>query len=206
MSTGLTASQKAILVLENKRLFLTARGALNKHNIEIENGFLSLHSLPLIKKILARTGSTAFIRAELVRFLKEAGMPYVFILDYDIDLGGSDSPETDRKRLLRTYMVAYIILSRGQGMEGLTGNFILAAPPARMKELQAIEKNPHAVLSMLTTKDATVNSFIDDLKRDEAGFNRLFYIKGLNSEAGAGEITALLEKFLADIRQRFARP
>ncbi len=74
MSTGLTASQKAILVLENKRLFLTARGALNKHNIEIENGFLSLHSLPLIKKILARTGSTAFIRAELVRFARDAGL------------------------------------------------------------------------------------------------------------------------------------
>jgi hypothetical protein len=205
MSPDISISRKAVLISENKRAFLTLRGALGKHGIEFESGYLNLHSLPMIKKIIAKTGSTAFIRNELLRYLREVGMPYMVILDYDINLGADAAPQADTRRLLRTYLVSYIILAKAQGFERLSGNFIILGPLSRMAEILALEKNPPSILKMLSTKDDKVNAIIDEIKGDEARFNRLFYIKGINTDGNAGEIIESVNQAVSEIGARFGR-
>ena len=64
---SLRTSRKVLLISDNKRASVGVRGALARAGLEVESRYLNLFSIPMIKKILARTGNTAFIRTDLFR-------------------------------------------------------------------------------------------------------------------------------------------
>ncbi len=186
---------------ENKRASASIRGALGRFGLEVESRFLNLNSIPMIKKILARTGNTAFIRTDLFRFIREEGAPFALVMDYAAGLG-ADLGDTDGRKLLRTFLVSYIILSRGRGFESLGANFLLLGTARNMGEITDIEQNPLSVLDMISTRDTIVNSFVNDLRGDRQRFLRHFYIRGLNTEAPAGEAADTVGRFVRSVNDR----
>jgi hypothetical protein len=195
------SSRKVLLISENKRAAVSIRGALGRFGLEVESRFLNLSSIPMIKKILARTGNTAFIRTDLFRFIREEGAPFAVVLDYAAGLG-PDLGDTDGKKLLRTFLVSYIILSRGRGFESLRANFLLLGTAQNMGDIVKIEQDPLSVLDMISTRDTIVNSFVSDLRADRQKFIRHFFIRGLNTEAQAGEAADTVSKFVQSVNDR----
>ncbi len=197
----LRSSRKVILISDNKRASASIRGALGRHGLEVESRLLNLSSIPMIKKILARTGNTAFIRSDLFRFIREEGAPFALMMDYEAGLG-PELGDTDGRKLLRTFLVSYIIFSRGKGFESLRGNFLLLGTARNMEDIVKIEQNPLSVLDMISTRDSIVNSFVNDLRGDRQKFLRHFYIRGLNTEAPAGEAADTVGKFVQSVNER----
>lgn len=195
-------SRKAIIITENKRLAMTIHGALGKSKIDIETSYLNLYSIPMIRKIIGKTGNTAFIRSELLTFVREAGVPFLIALDYTIDLGLDAALDPDRRKLLRTLLISYIILSRGRGFENLKGNFLLIGTSRQMGQISAIEGNPVSILNILTTRDAIVNSFINELRHNPMKFQSLFYFRGLNAELPAGDVVTAVHNCVRSIGDR----
>ncbi|HSV95766.1 MAG TPA: hypothetical protein VLM75_02400 [Spirochaetota bacterium] len=186
---------------ENKRASVSIRGALGRFGLEVESRFLNLSSIPMIKKILARTGNTAFIRTDLFRFIREEGAPFALVMDYEAGLG-ADLGDTDGRKLLRTFLISYIILSRGKGFESLGANFLLLGTAQNMGEISKIEQNPLSVLDMISTRDTIVNSFVNDLRGDRQRFLRHFFIRGLNTDSPAGGAADTVSKFIKSVNDR----
>lgn len=195
-------SRKIILISEKKRSVLTVKNILNKNKIEVETAYPSLCSLPLIRKIIAKSGNTAFLRAELFRFIREAGMPFMFLMDYKIDLEQGRTNDPDGRKIFRTLLISYIILSRGEGFERLKGNFLLLAEESHLQEIKLFERNPLRILDILDTKNDVVNSIIGELKRDLSRFNRLFHIRWVNAEAPGPAMIDSVSKFISDVEER----
>ncbi len=196
MGQELTFARKAILITDNKRVSITLKGVLNKHRIDVESGYVSLHSVPMMKKIAGKTKNTAFIRNELYRYIREIGAPAVIIMDYHIDLSQEGERDPDTRLLLKTYIVSYLILSKGQGLEKLRGNFILLGEPSQMKELSALESNPSNILNLLSTKDAAVNSIIGEFRERAERLKSLISFKAIDTELPAGEMIDAVNKYL----------
>lgn len=198
---SMRTSRKVLLISDNKRASVSIRGALGKFGLEVESRYLNLSSIPMIKKILARTGNTAFIRTDLFRFIREEGAPFAVVIDYTAALG-ADLGDTDGRKLLRTFLVSYIILSRGRGLESLRANFLLLGTPQNIGEIARIEQNPLSVLEMLTTRDSIVNSFIQDLRADRKRFMGNFLIRGLNTDMPGGDIVDTVGRFVQSVNDR----
>ncbi|HDP81130.1 MAG TPA: hypothetical protein ENN21_09860 [Spirochaetes bacterium] len=181
---------------------MTIRGVLSKNGIDIETGFLNLHSLPMIKRVIAKTRNTAFMRSDFSRYIREVGNPFLIIIDGHIDLGSEGGMPPDPLKLLRTYMISYIILSRGRGFERLRGNFILLNTAQRMPGMERLEQNPPLLLETLLTRDGVVNSFINELMSDIPRYRRLFLLRSLNADLPAGEVVDLTGKIIKSIHER----
>ncbi len=205
MTNGISTINKALLISENKRIAVSLRGVLGKNGIDIETGFLNLHSLPMIRKIIAKNRNTAFIRSDFSRYLREVGNPFMIIIDGEIDLltGGDTGP--DAMKLLRTFLISYVILSRGKGFEQLKGSFVILNGTQQMPAAIQMENHPQVVLGMLATKDAIVNSFINDLKNNIARYHNLFLLKTLNIELPMGEMTEKMNRIIKSIREHERR-
>lgn len=199
MGQELTFAKKAILITDNKRASITLKGVLNKHKIDIESGYVSLHSVPMMKKIAGKTKNTAFIRNELYRYIREVGAPIIIIMDYDIDLSQEGENDPDTRRLLKTYIISYLILSKGQGLEKLRANFILMGAPSQMKELSALESNPSDILNLLSTKDNAVNAIIGEYREKAERLKSLISFKAIDTELPAGEMIDSVNKYLVSI-------
>ena len=171
---SMRTSRKVLLISDNKRASVSIRGALGKFGLEVESRYLNLSSIPMIKKILARTGNTAFIRTDLFRFIREEGAPFAVVIDYTAALG-ADLGDTDGRKLLRTFLVSYIILSRGRGLES-PGEFPLLGTPRTSARSRASNRTRLGA-DMLTTRDSIVNSFIQDLRADRKRFMGNFLIR-----------------------------
>ncbi|HPV97366.1 MAG: hypothetical protein QM472_08970 [Spirochaetota bacterium] len=198
---SLRTSRKVLLISDNKRASVGVRGALARAGLEVESRYLNLFSIPMIKKILARTGNTAFIRTGLFRFIREEGAPFAVVMDYAAGLG-ADLGDADGRKLLRTFLISYVILSRGRGFESLRANFLLLGTSRNMEEIERIERDPLLALDMIATGDAIVNSFVQDLRADRQGFLGRFLIRGLNAESPGGHIADIVGRFVQSVNDR----
>ena len=195
-------SRKAILISENKEKSELISKILEDNRIEIETRFPFLHTLPSIVENYTKTGNTTFLRTALVKFIGEVGFPYVIILDYRINLGNSNPDDLMSKKLFRTILISYIILSRGKGFERLKGNFLIFGNSSDIEEINSFEDDPLNALNILKTNNDIVNSFITELKKNPIVYKRLFFIKGINLETTSEEIAETTNKFLSGIADR----
>jgi hypothetical protein len=196
------ASKKIILISDNSRIAMPIKTAITPFALEIDEEFLNLHSLSLMRKAIRSTKSTNFIRSELLRFIKQNGFPYLTIIDYRIDTGLGAESDPDHMKILRTLLISYIILSKGNGFETLKANIILLGINAQQPEILKIESTPQVILGLLATKDDSINAFITELKTDLKKFNRLFFLKGLNTEIRSDEIILNLTNYIQAIKAR----
>ena len=192
-------SKKIILVTENTRIATPIKHALKKHGIEIESEYLNLHSLIIMRKGIARAGRTTFIRNEFSRFVKERGFPAAFIMDAQVDLGFQPKDDPGMIKLLKTHLISYIIFSKGREYEKLKGSFILLTRGKSFGERYGIGRDPHKVLDQLMTENPTINSYINELKKDRKRFDELFFIKLLDSETSSDTITEFVDAFLKGV-------
>ncbi len=196
------SSRKIILISDNTRIAMPIKAAITPFTLEIDEEFLNLHSLSLMRKAIHSTKSTNFIRSELLRFIKQNGFPFLTIIDYKIDTGLDSDVDPDHMKILRTLLISYIILSKGNGFENLKANIILLGTNSQKHEITKIEANPQIILGLLATKDEFINNLISELKSDINKFKKLFFIKSLNSEIRNDEISLILTGYIQAINAR----
>nr|HPJ37980.1 hypothetical protein [Spirochaetota bacterium] len=202
MGNDIAVSRKVIVITENKRILMSLRNAFVKRDLEIETRFLNLTSLSIIRKVVANVKNTSPIRTELFKFIREVGIPYSIVIDYEIDLKLDAALDPDRKKLLRTLLISHVILSRGKGFELLRGNFLILADDRHYDSIKQYEDMPIRILDLLNTKNDVVNSFIKELRENPVLFNRIFYFKVINVNAPPDVFQDEMNEYLNKVEER----
>ncbi|HPI23408.1 MAG TPA: hypothetical protein PLE73_09430 [Spirochaetota bacterium] len=192
----------ALLITDDKAASITIRNIVKKYGVEINTSYLNLNSTAMIKKIILKTGNTAFMRADLYKLITEIGVPFLVSLDYTIDLALDDALDPDRRKILRTLLISYIILAKAQGLEHLQANFMVLYRSAQAAHVRPFEANPAGILDILYTGNTKANEIINELKGDPARFNRLFQIRFVNISQTQGEIDAAIRAFITGLETR----
>jgi len=195
-------SDKIILITSNNRLTLPLKQILAKHSKSIANEYINLHSIPMIQKAISRTQKTVFIRTELVRFIRETGYPFIIALDYKIDSGIGPKLDPDRLKILRSFLISFIILSRGKGFANIKCNLLLLTGQSDYNAVNDLELNPLKILETLNIHDKIINSFIEELRSSPEKFNSLFFIKSLNMETDQISLASNINNFINGINAR----
>jgi hypothetical protein len=195
-------SNKIILVTENSRIATPIRHALNKHGLEIESEYLNLHALPVIRKGIARTGRTTFIRNELIRYIRERGFPAAVIMDAQVNLGFPTENDPGMIKLLKTLLISYIIFSKGRDYGKVQGSFLLLTKGKSFGERFGMATDPSRILEQLATENPAINGYIDELKKDRARFESLFFIRLFDSEVASNAVTDFVDTFLKGVNVR----
>lgn len=175
-------SNRVILITEKPRITTPIKIALNSLGLEIEGEYPALTSISVMRTGIAKSGKTAFIRTALLRFIREKGYPRVIILDSQIDLGPENAKDPGMLKIFKTFLIAYVILSKGADNRNLHGNFILLSKGSSFEKEFGIGTNPQKVISMLTTQNPEINFFIDELKDNRQRFDSLFSISVLDTD------------------------
>lgn len=189
-------SKKVIFISKARDIEENLKQVLGEHGLSIATAYPSLYSLEEIQTVLIKTGTTTFIRNELMRFIKETGFPYAIIIDSQIDI--NDDP----LKILKTLLISYIILTRGHEFDDLKGNFILRTQEDSFTNTYKWDTSPHCILDILHTSNEAVNSFITELKKDKKKFNSRFFIKFLNSTASIQDMALQIDTIIKAIEAR----
>ncbi len=190
-------SNKVILITEKPRITSPIKIALNKHSIEIATDYPALTSTSVMRTGIIKSGKTAFIRTELLRFIQKNGFPRAIIMDCQIDLGREAGPDPDKLKIFKTFIIAYIILSKGSEFSNLRGNFILLCKGNAFEKEFNLGENPHAVINLLSSQNPEINFFIDELKESRERFDSLFSLSVVDTDMSSDLITEEVEKFLS---------
>ncbi len=190
-------SNKVILITEKSRITSPIKIALNSMSLEIEAEYPALTSISVMRTGIARSGKTAFIRTELLRFIRDKGFPRAIILDSQIDLGGECPPDPEMLKIFKTFLIAYVILSKGAELKNLRGNFILLAKGDSFEKQFGIGADPHSAINLLSTQNPEISIFIEELKGNRELFDSLFSITVLNTDLSSDVITETVKKALS---------
>jgi len=188
-------SNKVILVTEVPRINTTIKLALNQVGLEIVGDYPALSSLSVMRTGISKSGKTAFIRTELLRFIKERGFPRAIIMDSMINPVSVPDITADMFKILKTFLIAYIILRKGEQFSGLKGNFILLTKGKDFNKETGIGTNPQIVIDMLTTQNPEINALIEEMK-DRDIFNSAFTISLLDTEQSSDVLRDSIVKFI----------
>lgn len=192
----ISMSNKVILITEVPRISTTIKLALNQVGLEIVSDYPALSSLSVMRTGIAKSGKTAFIRTELLRFINEKGFPRAIIMDGKINPTSVPDVTADMFKIFKTFLIAYIILRKGEQYSGLRGNIILLTKGSSFEKETGIGKNPPAVIDMLTTQNPEINILIDELKDSPERFNSLFSIHLLDTEQSSDVLRDSIVKFI----------
>lgn len=189
-------SDSVILITEKPRITTPIKIALNKYNLQIVADYPALTSTSVMSAGIAKSGKTAFIRTELLRLIRAKGFPRAIILDSQIDLGKAVGADPGNLKIFKTFLIAYIILSKGEECKGIRGNFILLTKGKEFEKEYGIGNNPHNALDLLSSQNPEINYFIDEFKGNRELFDALFSIELIDSESSSDLITEGIVKFL----------
>ena len=189
-------SDKIILITEKTRITSPIKIALNKFNLEIAADYPALTSTSVMRTGIAKSGKTAFIRTELLRFIKKNGFPRAIIMDSQIDLGREAGPDPGMLKIFKTFLIAYVILSKGAEFSNLRGNFILLTKGNSFEKEYGIGNDSHSAIHLLSSQNPEINYFIDELKENRERFDALFSIEIIDTDLSSDLITEGVAKFL----------
>ncbi|HPJ36522.1 MAG TPA: hypothetical protein PK358_16915 [Spirochaetota bacterium] len=189
-------SGKVILITEKPRITSPIKIALNKFGLEITADYPALTSTSVMSAGIAKSGKTAFIRTELLRFIRANGCPRAIIMDSQIDLGKEAGPDPGMLKIFKTFLIAYIILSKGAEFSSLKGNFILLTKGDAFEKEYGIGSDPHAALTLLSSQNPEINFFIEELKEKTEIFDSLFSITLVDTDQSSDLITEAITRFL----------
>jgi len=179
---ALKMSNRVILLTELPRIATPIKLGLNKIGAEIITDYPAITSISVMRSGIAKSGKTAFIRTEFMRFIRENGFPRAIIMDSRINPEPVPSKTADTLKIFKTFLIAYIILRKGEDYGGLHGNFILLTKGGTFNNETGIGSAPHTVMGMLSTQNPEINLFIEELKNDADKFKDLFSIQLLDTE------------------------
>lgn len=189
-------SNRIFLITEKTRINSPIKIALNSLGYELTEDYPALTSIPMMQKGIARSGKTAFIRAELLRFIQDKGFPRAIIMDSQIDLAIDAKQDPGMLKILKTFLIAYVILSKGVECRNLHGAFLLLTQGASFEKEFGIGSDPHSVMNLLSTNNPEINFFIDELRSDRERFLKLFSIELLDTGLSSDLITESVTRFL----------
>ena len=168
--------KKSIILIQDKRFEQFIKLLMRKKKKEIETGLPLLSDLYAIKNDLHQNKNTINIRGEFGSFVKEYGLPYMMIIDYQIDFGLSSNDDPDHRKLVRTFLLAYTILANAKGFDNATANIVFIADKKLSSTMQQYVKYPLFLLDQIRTKDDRINAIIDSFAANKEKVKHFFKI------------------------------
>ncbi len=170
-------SKYAVVLTASSRFDMAVKSSLNKLGIKPVTDIPNLSALSTISRVLQTTRNTAFIRAELYKFIQEKGYPFIVVLDMRLDVGLDKSNDPDNMKILRAFLISYLIFSMGRGFDKLHLNLMLLYDEADTEIAGMLAKKPDSILSVLYTRNEQVNELIEKMKKDTSIFYKYFTLK-----------------------------
>ncbi len=194
-------SNNIIILCENKNKISYIVDWFKVFDYELDQRFLQLNSLSILRKIISANQNTVILRTELFRFIKENGYPFAIIMDATIDSGLDSTKDADGLRIFRTLLISYIILRNGKGFENISANILLICNDEEYEWFDQYRSYMHRLLYDIKTNDTVMNNFITYLIENPTVFNSFFYITAIKV-GKKDEIELGLENFVHNIKER----
>ncbi len=200
MTTGF--SNKIIAVSENNQFIETIKDMATKNKLELVHDYKNITSASLIRNACIKTGNTSFIRSQLLQFINENGYPFFIAIDMRTQSGLGNENDPDSMKVLRTFLISHIIISRARSFSNFQSNIIILHNSADNRRIDRINRVPSTILEHIKTTDDKVNLFIKELREESKKFNQLFYIKTINSENPSVIIANEVNIFIKTVNAR----
>jgi len=184
----------SISMVSDKKIEKVIENELKKYNVSIYKESPLLYSIPDIKENLLSLKNTFAIRNQFSDFIKKYGLPYLILLDYKIDFGLPKHYDPDKRKLLRTFLIAYVILSKGKGFSNMICNFILVCKKEELKEAQLFARNPTLLLHNIRTQNALVNNLIEEFSVDPEYAREVFRIYPISHDTSISKISSIIRE------------
>jgi len=171
--------QKTIIITNDKRYEQFIKILLRKKKLEVETDLPLLSDMESIRNDIFRNKNTINIRGEFGHFIKEYGLPYMLVMDYQVEFGIPGITDLDNRKLLKTFILAFTILAQAKGYENGTANFVLIVNRKHESTVQQFAKYPLFLLDQVRTRDERVNAIIDAFASNQEkvkSFFRISYI------------------------------
>ncbi|HRX16412.1 MAG TPA: hypothetical protein P5123_08865 [Spirochaetota bacterium] len=195
-------SRKALLFSSDRRVEMQLRKSLSFISIELEKNIPNLSSLNTIKTVAKSLKGTGFMRAELFNFIQTTGFPYLVIMDFRLDLGLDTQNDPGNLKLLKTFLISYIIFSMGRGFDKLHLNLLLIYNQDDTASAEELSEKPERLLSLLHTKNDEVNALISRMKNDNTLFKKIFSIRFVARQGIENSLDETIKTFNSSITAR----
>jgi hypothetical protein len=169
--------EKTILLTRDKRLEQSIKLLLTTKKKSVVNEFPLLSDLTAIHRDIGQFQNTLHLRGEFGSFVKNHGFPFMIIMDYIIDFGLPKQVDPDMRKLFRTFLIAFTILTTGKGYNGAKVNIVLIIDRRIKDGVTALERDPSIFLDRLETQDSRVNAIIGSFSNDQERVKDLYNIR-----------------------------
>lgn len=188
----------SLMITSNSRAAAHIRSVTDKLNIPLNMEYESFNSYRVMQKAVSETGNTVFIRKTIARLIDDHGLPELIILDYRLFLGPDQKSDPDRRKLLRTFFISYVIMMRKEKLPGLRGKFIFLANPEDVAEAAQFQRDPESILDIISTTNEDINNLAKTIRQDTGKFNSIFSIRVVPLDRVTDEIETALRSLLSD--------
>ena len=168
--------KKSILLTQDKRLEQSIKMLMRTKKKEIETELLLLSDIHAIKNDIHQNNNTINIRGEFGYFVKKYGFPFMLILDYQIDFNLSIDNDPDKRKLVRTFLLAFTLLANGKGFENATANIVFIIDKNQHSKASQFARYPVFLLEQIRTRDERLNAIIESFAKNDEKVKKFFKI------------------------------
>ncbi|MBN2325440.1 MAG: hypothetical protein JXQ30_17075 [Spirochaetes bacterium] len=166
--------EKTLLLTQDKRLEQSIRLLLRTKKKEVEKDLPLLSDIDSIRRDISQFKNTLHLRREFSTYVKSFGFPFMIIMDYIIDFGLPKEMDPDKRKLFRTFLIAFTILAKGKGYDSARTNIVLITDPRLEANVAGIKAEPAIFLQKLKTQDERVNEIIESFSRENTRVKEYF--------------------------------
>lgn len=197
--------KKSILLVQNKRLEKFIKQLLHRKEKDLETSLPLLSDINALKNELQRNKNTINLRGEFGYFVKEHGLPFIMIIDYQVDFGLSIFEDPDKRKLVRTFLLSFTLLANAKGFQNASANIVFVINKNQASTMSQFSKYPSFLLEQIRTKDDRVNKIIDSFSADRNKVKSFFKISYI-FKPEEGKYAAELERLekIIDIYDKIA--
>ncbi len=168
--------KKSILLVQDKRMEKFIKQLLRRKEKDLETSLPLLSDIDAIKNELQKNNNTINLRGEFGYFVKEHGLPFMMIIDYHVDFGLSIFDDPDKRKLVRTFLLAFTLLANAKGFQNASANIVFVIDTNQAATMSQFTKYPSFLLDQIRTKDDRVNKIIDSFAGDRNKVKSFFKI------------------------------
>jgi hypothetical protein len=195
---------KSILLIQDKRFAHYIRQTLNNAKKEVDDSYPLLNDIEALRGDLLLNRNTRNFRTSLAQFIKYNGFPFLFIIDYTVDLGLRKDEDPDKHKLLRTVLIAFTILAGAKGYSNAIANIVLLVSKKEVAVIESFIRNPVLIASQIKTQDERVNALINNFFSDIERVRNFFHISYLYQPGDSDFYTEIerLNKIIEETKAR----
>lgn len=168
--------KKTVILTQNKRLEQKIKLMIRTKKKELETELPLLSDINKIKNDIHLNQNTVNLRGEFSYFVKTYGFPFMLIMDYQIDFSLSIYNDPDKRKLVRTFLLAFTLLANSKGFENATANIVFIINKNQLATVSNFVKSPGLLLEQIRTKDERINAIIDSFISEKDKVKRFFKI------------------------------